>query len=250
MSRQGIVVCRSSDRFLTRAEGMQTRHSFSFGDHYDPANTSYGLLVAHNDEILQPGKGYPMHLHRDLEIVSWVMSGALMHEDSTGSRALVRPGEVLRLSAGRGVEHAEFADRAAGETRFVQMWLSPALGSEGKDPEVDCAAVRPGPRQGFPAVVVSGDMTRLGEGGDALSIAQPGATLHAVRLRSGERLALPAAPFMHVFVALGSVTLLNQEREADLLETGDAVRLTGVACAELEGQLDAEVLMWEMHSER
>lgn len=248
MSRQGIVVCRSSDRFLTRAEGMQTRHSFSFGDHYDPANTSSGLLVAHNDEILQPGKGYPMHLHRDLEIVTWVMSGALMHEDSTGSRALVRPGEVLRLSAGRGVEHAEFADRAAGATRFVQMWLSPAWGSEGNDPEIDCAAVRPGLRQGLPAVVVSGDMTRLGEGG--LSIAQPGATLQVVRLGSGERLALPAAPFMHVFVALGSVTLLNQERAADVLETGDAVRLTGVARAELEGQLAAEVLMWEMHSER
>ena len=110
-------------RFVTRAEGRTTRHSFSFGSHYDPANVGFANLVAHNDERLPPGTGYPDHPHSDLEIVTWVLSGALRHTSTVGS-GVIGPGEVQRLSAGSGVVHAEMADGDA-ETRFLQAWVRP-----------------------------------------------------------------------------------------------------------------------------
>ncbi|MBA2446321.1 MAG: pirin family protein [Nocardioidaceae bacterium] len=271
MFQQGIVVCRSADRFVTRSEGRETRHSFSFGQHYDPANTSYGLLVAHNDEILQPGKGYPMHTHRDVEIVTWVVSGTLAHEDSTGFRAVLMPGEALCLRAGLGVEHAEFADPSASEvTRFVQTWVSPAAGAEARDPETRRTSTGAAPGQGVLTLVASGDKARLGETG--LLISAPGATLSVLRLGPGEMVALPRTAFVHVFVVSGSVTLRSLAQATDALsaaellkaggratteadqelphqapmEAGDAVRLTEIGPAALEGNLAAQVLVWEM----
>lgn len=271
MSSQGIVVCRAADRFVTRGEGRETRHSFSFGHHYDPANTSYGLLVAHNDEVLQPGEGYPMHSHRYVEIVTWVVSGALAHEDSTGFRAVLRPGEALRLSAGHGVTHSEFADPSASEvTRFVQAWLSPAPGAGARDPHTGRKSVGAGAGQGALTVVASGDVTRQGEA--RLSLSAPGAKLSVLRLGSGKGVTLPRAAFVHVFVVCGSVTLWSLAQATDApsgaqsqkpggrataevdpglrhqaaLEAGDAVRLTEIGLAVLEGNRPAEVLVWEM----
>ena len=102
-----IEVRRAADRLETHADGIVSRHSFAFGPHYDPANTRFGALVTHNDDVLSPGAGFPEHPHRDLEIVTWVVSGALQHADSTGGSAIVRPGMVGRLSTGAGVRHSE-----------------------------------------------------------------------------------------------------------------------------------------------
>src|SRR3954447_555726 len=122
--RAHIEVRRSGDRFVTVAAGRTTRHSFSFDRHYDPANVELGFLVCHNDDLVAPGHGYPTHPHRDLEIVTWVLAGGLRHEDSTGEGGVVRPGLVQRLSAGRGVLHAEVTD-GPEPVRFVQMWVRP-----------------------------------------------------------------------------------------------------------------------------
>ena len=111
------------DRFRTEAEGRTTWHSFSFGAHYDPGNVGFGSLVAHNDELLPPGTGYAEHPHADLEIVTWVLDGALRHTSSVGS-AVVGPGQVQRLSAGSGVVHSEVAD-GHETTRFLQAWVRP-----------------------------------------------------------------------------------------------------------------------------
>ena len=100
------------ERFRTDAEGRTTWHSFSFGAHYDPGNVGFGSLVAHNDELLPPGTGYPDHPHTDLEIVTWVLSGALRHRSTAGSGS-IGPGQVQRLSYGSGVVHSEVADSAA-----------------------------------------------------------------------------------------------------------------------------------------
>ena len=122
-----IDVRRGADRFESRAEGIVSRHSFAFGPHYDPANTRFGALVTHNDDVLAPGAGFPEHPHRDLEIVTWVVSGALAHHDSSGGSAIVRPGMVGRLSTGAGVRHTETNawPGGSGETRYVQMWILP-----------------------------------------------------------------------------------------------------------------------------
>ncbi|WP_246456367.1 pirin family protein [Nocardioides mesophilus] len=124
---QRLQVRRAGERFETVAPGIRTRHSFSFGRHYDPGNTAHALLVAHNDDRVRPGHGYPRHPHQDLEILTWVLSGALRHEDSQGTGGLVAPGTLQRLSAGSGIEHTEWNDAATGsEVRFVQMWVRPA----------------------------------------------------------------------------------------------------------------------------
>src|SRR4051812_2274556 len=120
----GVEIRRGTARFLTRGEGHITRHSFSFGQHYDPDNTRFGPLVAYNDHLLGPGVGFDDHRHRDVEIVTWVLAGSLHHSDSSGHTGVVRPGQVQVLSAGSGVTHAEIAG-AEGPARFVQAWLNP-----------------------------------------------------------------------------------------------------------------------------
>src|SRR4028119_142963 len=107
-------------RPTTAGEGRLTRHSLSFGAHYDPGNVAFGALVAHNDDRLEPGSGYPDHPHVDVEIVTWVLEGVLAHRDSLGGAADLGPGTVQVQSAGSGVRHSEIADPGAGPTRFVQ----------------------------------------------------------------------------------------------------------------------------------
>ena len=126
-----------SQRSSSTAPGRETRHSFSFGPHYDPANLGFGPLVCHNDDLLDPSAstvaGYPEHPHTELEIVTWVLEGALVHTDSSGHRHVVETGRAQVLSAGTGVRHSEVA--AAPQTRFVQVWLqsSEALGEDARE---------------------------------------------------------------------------------------------------------------------
>lgn len=202
-----LEVRRSGSRFVTVEAGRETRHSFSFGPHYDPANLGFGLLVSHNDDLLAPGAGYPDHPHQEIEVVTWVLSGALAHRDSLGSSGVLEPGEVQVMSAGTGVVHSEFAAPGAGETRFVQTWVRPA--AWGERPAYASARVEPGP--GWTAVV----------GGDGLPVRASGATLWISDAAVGDALAVPDAPHAHLFVATGGVRL----GDVDLAE-GDAVRMT------------------------
>ena len=194
-------------RFVTRAEGRTTRHSFSFGSHYDPQNVGFANLVAHNDERLPPGTGYPDHPHSDLEIVTWVLSGALRHTSTVGS-GVIGPGEVQRLSAGSGVVHSETADGDA-ETRFLQAWVRP-----------DAAGLQPDYRAGEVRLGAGWTCVADSAGSGVLSLAARGTSLHAADLAAGERLALPDAARLHVFVAAGEVMLAERR-----LQDGDAARL-------------------------
>lgn len=202
-----LEVRRGADRFVTVEPGRETRHSFSFGPHYDPANLGFGLLVSHNDDRLDPGGGYPDHPHQEIEVVTWVLTGALAHRDSTGSAGVLLPGQVQVMSAGTGVVHSEYAEPGAGPTRFVQTWVRPD--AWGASPAYASARVDPG--SGWTAVV----------GGDGLPIGAAGARLWISDAAAGDRLVLPEAPFAHLFVATGSARL----GETDLVE-GDAARMT------------------------
>ena len=199
-----IEVRRAADRFLTEIDGRSTAHSFSFGEHYDPRNLSFGAIIAHNDEVLAPGAGYDDHLHRDTEIVTWVLTGALRHTDDLGHTGVVEPGQVQVLSAGSGVTHAE-TNAADRPTRFIQTWLRP-----------DEASLTP--RYAVESVPEVGGWTVLaGPGGIPLNTA--GASLHLGRLAE-EALVLPQAPRLHVFVIEGAIAIGERE-----IRPGAAARL-------------------------
>ena len=126
-------VRRAADRFATDFGWLDSKHSFSFGQHYDPDNTHFGLLLVNNDDVVDPGTGFETHPHRDMEIVTWVLRGQLVHQDSQGHNGLIYPGLAQRMSAGTGILHSEKNDswRLTGEpshadpVHFVQMWVVP-----------------------------------------------------------------------------------------------------------------------------
>lgn len=235
-----VEVRRAGDRFTTRTPGLESRHSFSFGAHYDPANTHHGLLLAHNDDVVAPGAGYDTHPHRDVEIVTWVLRGTLAHEDSAGHGGLIRPGLVQRMSAGTGVRHAERNDaRSAEPVRFVQMWVAPD--EPGGEPGYAQREVDAELGSGTLVPVASG----LARHGDrAIRIANRHAALHAARLPAGATVTLPEAPYLHLFVAEGAVALEG----AGELGAGDAARLTATGARRVTAGAPAEVLVWEMHA--
>src|SRR6202007_733390 len=101
---------RATDRAVTTTSWLNSRHSFSFGDHYDPDNTHHGLLLVNNDDLVKPDEGFDTHAHRDMEIVTWVLQGELTHQDSTGNHGVIYPGLAQRMSAGSGIRHSEKND--------------------------------------------------------------------------------------------------------------------------------------------
>lgn len=213
-----IEVRRAGERFVTVESGRVTRHSFSFGPHYDPANLGFGLLVSHNDDLLQPGSGYPDHPHQEMEIVTWVLSGALAHSDSSGRSGVIVPGQVQVMSAGTGIVHAEMAEPGAGVTRFVQTWVRPD--SWGGAPRYASAEISPG--SGWTAVA-----TGAGVAGSALPIGSQGATLWVADAEPGARLTVPEVPHAHLFVATGAVLLdLDLDLERRVLRVGTDLQAT------------------------
>ena len=228
-----IDVRRAADRFTTTTDWLTSRHSFSFGPHYDPANVGHAVLVAHNEDVVAPGTGYGTHPHADLEIVTWVLEGSLVHEDSRGNAGVIHPGLAQRMSAGSGVLHSERNDApgVTTPTRFVQMWVLP-----------DESGLRPSYEQ---REVPSGrGLTPLASGVRGLDAAvrvhTSGAALHLGRLAPTESVTLPDAPHLHVFVARGAVDLEG----AGPLDEGDAARFTGDGGPRLTARADAEVLVW------
>ena len=204
-----LEVRRAAARFRTSAEGRSTAHSFSFGTHYDPDNVALGPLVAHNDELLPPGTGYADHRHTGLEIVTWVVSGALRHRDDLGGEAVVPAGSVQRLDAAAGVVHSEVA-AADVPTRFVQSWL-----------RLDEAESHPGPTYGWAPVepVPAGWTVLAGDGG--LPLRTAGAAL-LLGVPGEVDLAVPTAPLVHLFVLGGEIAV-----GTEVLGDGDALRASG-----------------------
>ncbi|MGD9959963.1 pirin family protein [Nocardioides sp.] len=223
------VIRRAGDRYRSDAEGRSTYHSFSFGPSYDPANISFGGLVAHNDERIEPGHGYPDHPHRDLEIVTWVLSGALTHRDASGATQVITPGQVQRMSAGTGIVHSETVEPDAGATRFIQTWVRPS--NAGGVPSYSAATARP----------KTDELTALASGVRPHALVRIGAaaSLYVARLEQG--VTLPDAQLLHVFVASGSIKLGD-----DVLDDGDAARLTDLGSMPIavSGDAPAEVLVW------
>jgi redox-sensitive bicupin YhaK (pirin superfamily) len=236
---QSIQVIRSGERAHTGISWLDSRHSFSFGRHYDPANTHFGLLLVSNDDVIAPDTGFSTHPHRDMEIVTWVVSGELEHKDSEGNVGLIYPGLAQKMSAGTGILHSEINATRDAAVRLVQMWVVP-----------DTAKIKPGYEQrDINSELARGGLVPLasGRGHDAaISIQQNGAVLWVARLAPLERFELPRSPFAHLYTVLGGVTLSTGETLAD----GDAARITGGEGAiGVAGPSGAEILVWEMHQQ-
>lgn len=241
-----IVIHRAGDRLNTKISWLDSKHSFSFGQHYDPDNTHHGLLLVNNDDTVLPGEGFDTHPHRDMEIVTWVVRGSLVHQDSIGHSGVIYPGLAQRMSAGAGILHSEKNDswRLYGRqhrdpVRFIQMWVVP-----------DEPGITPGYEQlEIDDELMRGDLVPVASGmtkhknQSAISIHNKRAALHVARLRTGQTVQLPQAPYLHVFVAQG---IAEMEGVGPLAE-GDAVRLTDSGGQRLSTESAAEVLVWEMH---
>lgn len=237
----GAKIRRAADRAVTTTPWLTSRHSFSFGDHYDPDNTHCGVLMVSNDDIVAPSAGFDTHPHRDMEIVTWVLDGSLEHRDSAGNSGVVYPGLAQRMSAGTGILHSEKNASDSHPVRFVQMWVRPdELGTAPGYQQYEIGADR---LDGQLATIASGI-----PGHDAaITIHNRSAALHGARLRAGDDVALPAAPHVHVYVARGRVTMQGLGPEDDLNE-GDAARLTASTGMRVTAAEPAEILIWEMHA--
>ena len=221
-----IEVRRADRRFVSTRDGITTHHCFSFGEHYDAANVSFGPLIALNDERLDPGAGYAAHEHRDMDIVTWVLEGTLLREDSTGTRSTIRNGTVQRLNAGTGVTHSESNGGGPGETlRFVQLWFAlpstdaaPSYGTWGFEDDDD--------RFGFTTVASGGPSPSR-----RATLSVPGVRVMVGHLDVGTNGAMGTAGRTHrqsyLYVASGCM----RTRGAGQLTEGDSVRSTGPGLA-------------------
>jgi redox-sensitive bicupin YhaK (pirin superfamily) len=229
-----LDVRRADSRPHTKMGWLDSRHSFSFGNHWDPRNTGHGLLLVSNDDRVAAGSGFSTHPHQDMEIVTWVLSGRLEHKDSEGNRGELYPGLAQRMSAGTGIWHSEINPSKSEDVHFIQMWVLP-----------DTERIDPGYQQkDINSELDKGGLQPIasGQGHDAaISIRQRDAVLWGGRLKPGEVVSVPEGRNAHLFVAAGDAQLEG----AGALNEGDAVRLLGAGDPKLiAGHTGAEVLIW------
>jgi quercetin 2,3-dioxygenase len=228
-SDMSAVLYPGSQRRRTHEAGRDTWHSFSFGAHYEPGNLAFGPLVAHNDERLEAHSGYADHTHRDVELVTYVLSGALVHRDDAGAVAVLTAGTAQVVSAGSGIRHAEVAEDEP--TRFIQAWLVP-----------DAPGTPPARSVLRRAELPTGRWTPLA-GGSEMPLRCRGASLAVARLAAGEPLTTLPADRVHLFVTAGAVACDAVPEE---LGDGDAVRLIRAPVARLTARDPAVVLAWSL----
>ncbi|MGZ4738101.1 MAG: pirin family protein [Ilumatobacteraceae bacterium] len=229
-----ITVQRAADRARTSIDWLDSKHSFNFGEHYNPSDTGHGLLLVNNDDTVAPGAGFGFHGHRDMEIVTWVLSGKLEHHDSEGNHGVLYPGLAQRMSAGRGIRHSEMNASSTEPGHFVAMWVLPD--TRGVDPGYEQRDINESLASATLVPIASGK----GHDG-AVAIHQRDAVLWGGRLPAGASVELPSDEHVHAFVALGDGTLDN----GTALGTGDGVRITGPQALRFTaGDTGAELLVW------
>jgi redox-sensitive bicupin YhaK (pirin superfamily) len=228
-----ITLRKAADRFHTNIGWLDSFHTFSFGDHYDPAHEGFSVLRVINDDTVQAGQGFGAHPHRDMEILSYVLSGALQHKDSSGGGGVIRPGELQRMSAGSGVVHSEFNASEKEPVHFLQIWLLP-----------DARGIKPGYQQ-KKFDFAKGALTLLAskDGREGSVTIHQDASVYGARLDGPERISFELKPSRRawVHVARGSVEL-NGGR----LSAGDGAAVSGEKEIRLEGGEKAEVLLFDL----
>jgi hypothetical protein len=228
-----FTIQRSGDRAFFDHGWLQTYHSFSFAEYFDPTNVNWGALRVLNEDTVAAAAGFPPHPHRDMEIVTYVLSGELLHQDSTGSRGVVGPGGVQFMSAGTGVRHSEFNHSADRPLHLVQMWVVP--GTTGLPPSYGQRQFEPASRTNRWLHAVSGQ-----SGVSAPIRITADATFSVSRLEDAKiEYAFAPKRYGFLFVAEGAVRANGQDVCA-----GDAVRMYDVDKIDVRGT--GEVLLWDL----
>ena len=230
-----IRIHKSDERGHANHGWLDTRFSFSFADYYDPQNIQFRTLRVMNDDRVAGGGGFPTHPHRDMEIVTYVLEGALAHKDSMGNGSTIRPGDVQYMSAGTGVAHSEFNASETEPVHLYQIWMFPD--KTGHQPTYDQKNFPEPEKRGKLRLVVSPD------GRDGSVKIRQDNEMYATLLAPGETVKHELKPARHAFVqvARGSVTLNGKT-----LEVGDGASISDEKALELTGVNDAEVLLFDL----
>ncbi|QBQ98217.1 pirin family protein [Paraburkholderia pallida] len=230
-----LTIRRADERGHANHGWLDSWHSFSFADYFDEAHVHYGALRVLNDDRIAGGGGFGSHGHRDMEIVTYVLSGALAHRDSMGNGSTIRPGDVQRMSAGTGVMHSEFNASKDEEAHLLQIWLLPT--ARGGAPGYEEQRFDDADKRGRLRLIASPD------GRDGSVTVQSDASIHAALIDGGERAeyALPAGRRAYVHVARGALEV-NGER----LAAGDAAMIEGETAVTLANGDAAEVLLFDL----
>ena len=230
-----ITLRKAADRGHAQHGWLDSWHTFSFADYYDPKHMGFRSLRGINDESVAPGKGFPTHSHRDMEIVTYVLDGALEHRDSMGNGSVMKPGDVQRMTAGTGVGHSEFNASREEPVHFLQIWILPE--ARNITPGYEQKHFSKPERQGKLRLVASR------AGADGSVVVHQDLKLWAGLFAAGESAKYELAADRHAWlhVARGKVRVNGQE-----LSAGDAVQASNESVLELSGVQDAEVLLFDL----
>jgi quercetin 2,3-dioxygenase len=230
-----LSIRRAGDRGRADHGWLLSFHTFSFADYYDPAQMGFRALRVINEDRVQPAKGFGTHSHRDMEIISYVLDGALEHKDSMGTSSIIRPGEVQRMSAGTGVTHSEFNASPDQLVHFLQIWILPR--SPGGKPGYEQKAFPEAERKGKLRLVASPD------GREGSVTIRQDVELYSGLPRTGETLRHALSPGRHawVHVARGQIEIGGEQ-----LEAGDAAAISDARGFELTGRDASEVLLFDL----
>lgn len=231
MIQTTIQLRPADERGRTQLSWLDSRHSFSFNEYYDPENMGFRELRVINEDWVAPGKGFGTHPHRDMEILTYVLEGALEHRDSMGSSSVIRPGEVQHMSAGTGVTHSEFNHSPDAPVHLLQIWILP--NRKGLKPSYEQKTV--GDLRGGFHLIAGGD-------NGAVKIHQD-VQLYAARLAPGEQATHKLAPERHAWVqvARGTIKLNGKEMKA-----GDGAAVTGEDAITCKAEEASEVLLFDL----
>jgi redox-sensitive bicupin YhaK (pirin superfamily) len=230
-----LEVRRSGERGYADHGWLKSFHTFSFADYYDPQQVEFGPLRVINEDRVSPGAGFGTHGHRDMEIISYVLSGGLAHQDSTGSRSTLKPGDVQRMSAGRGVSHSEFNASDSEPVHFLQIWIQPNV--KGIAPGYEERHFSEAQRRGQLRLVASPDRA------DGSLLIHQDARVYAGLFDGDEQARLSVAPGRRVYVHVAQGTL---SVNGTVLSAGDALKLTGMSDLDLGNARAAEVLVFDL----
>ena len=229
---------RSKERGYADHGWLKSYHSFSFADYFDPKHVEFGPLRVINEDRVAAGQGFGTHSHRDMEIISYVLDGELAHRDSMGNGSTIRPGDVQRMSAGRGVRHSEFNPSPASLVHFLQIWIQP--NAEGIEPSYEEKRFAPAEKRGRLRLIASPDQS------EGSVLIHQDARVYAGLFDGTESASLKVAPgrLIYVHVARGAV-----QANDVALEAGDALKLSDTEQLQLKDGRDAEVLVFDLPSE-
>jgi len=229
---------RSKERGYADHGWLKSYHSFSFADYFDPKHVEFGPLRVINEDRVAAGQGFGTHGHRDMEIISYVLTGELAHRDSIGNGSTIRPGDVQRMSAGRGVRHSEFNPSSASLVHFLQIWIQPNV--EGIEPSYEEKRFAPEEKRGRLRLIASPDQS------EGSVLIHQDARVYAGMFDGSESATLDIAPgrLVYVHVARGAV-----QANDVALEAGDALKLSDAPQLQLQRGRDAEVLVFDLPSE-